>query len=279
MNCATHNATIATAYCRSCGKALCEACQRPVNGVVYCEPCLAERLKDPVAAQAGQPRPTAQVILEQGLGLKNVRNPNAVLAAILSIIPGVGAMYNGQFLKGLIYAGAYALLIAMLDHGGGAFAAFILAGFIFYMAFDAYHCAKAIAAGQPVPDPLGLDKIFGVGVGTGTMNPMGQSSAYPPPAAPPTPGHQAQAAPGYQAVPGYQSTPPGAPPTTAYAPVPPPTPVQDLTKAPVGAIVLIGLGVLFFLSSLDVLHINGDMIVPFMLIGIGAWIFVKRWNR
>ena len=151
MNCAIHTDQPATAYCRTCGKALCSSCQRTVNGVVYCEPCLAARLQDPVAAAQQQPRPNSQVILEQGLGIKNVRNPNAVLAAILAIIPGVGAMYNGQFLKGLIYAGIYALLIAMTAQGNGLFG-MAIAAFFFYMIFDAYHSAKAIAAGLPAPD-------------------------------------------------------------------------------------------------------------------------------
>lgn len=266
MNCATHTDQPATAYCRTCGKALCPACQRNVNGVVFCEPCLAARLQDPVTAQGA--KPTSQVILEQGLGLKNVRNPNAVLAAILALIPGVGAMYNGQFLKGLIYAGIYALLIGMLDHGGGVIAAFALTAFIFFMVFDAYHAAKAIGAGLPVPDPLGLDRIFGAGVGTGTMNPMGYG--HTPTGAPPTP--PAAPATGYQPVPGTAVP-------YAAVPMPPPPPEDYRAKAPVGAIVLIGLGLLFFLSNLNVFDFNVGRLWPLILIAIGGWLFVQRWNR
>ncbi len=271
MNCAIHTDQPATAYCRTCGKALCAACQRTVNGVVYCEPCLAARIQDPVTAQAGAqaPKPTSQVILEQGLGLKNVRNPNAVLAAILSLIPGVGAMYNGQFLKGLIYAGVYALLITMAAHGAGEFAGIAIAAFVFFMIFDAYHSAKAISAGLPVPDPLGLDRIFGAGVGTGTMNPMGVTGGYTAPAA-----NAPQASgsnPGYQTVPG-----------SAYTPVNAPTQPQVVdfrSKAPIGAIVLIGLGVLFFVDNLGVFSFDFGQLWPLILIAIGAWLFVKRWNR
>ena len=39
MNCAVHNQSQAVAYCRTCGKALCEDCKRDVMGAVYCEPC------------------------------------------------------------------------------------------------------------------------------------------------------------------------------------------------------------------------------------------------
>ena len=45
MNCAVHNQTQAVAYCRTCGKALCEECKRDVMGAVYCEPCIAARLQ------------------------------------------------------------------------------------------------------------------------------------------------------------------------------------------------------------------------------------------
>jgi hypothetical protein len=244
---------------------LCTACQRNVNGVVFCEPCLAARLQDPVAAQGA--KPTSQVILEQGLGLKNVRNPNAVLAAILALIPGVGAMYNGQFLKGLIYAGIYALLIGMIDHGGGVFVPIVLTAFIAFMIFDAYHAAKAIAAGLPVPDPLGLDRIFGTGVGTGTMNPMGVS----PRPVPPAPGAVPPGTPGYQPV----------PPAAGYAPVAPPAPAPEdyRAKAPVGAIILIGLGVLFLLENMGVWAFHFSGLWPLILIAIGAWLFVQRWNR
>ena len=37
MNCAIHNETPATAFCRTCGKAMCAQCTREVKGVIYCE--------------------------------------------------------------------------------------------------------------------------------------------------------------------------------------------------------------------------------------------------
>ena len=44
MNCANHADASAVAYCRTCGKALCANCTRPVKGVIYCENCLADRM-------------------------------------------------------------------------------------------------------------------------------------------------------------------------------------------------------------------------------------------
>ena len=45
MNCATHNDVAAVAFCRTCGKPLCNQCTRDVRGVIYCESCLAARME------------------------------------------------------------------------------------------------------------------------------------------------------------------------------------------------------------------------------------------
>jgi len=45
MNCATHNDLAAVAFCRTCGKPLCNQCTRDVRGVIYCEACLAARME------------------------------------------------------------------------------------------------------------------------------------------------------------------------------------------------------------------------------------------
>jgi|GEM_PF-701447 len=39
MDCAKHIGTPAVAYCRNCGKALCESCKCDVQGAVFCESC------------------------------------------------------------------------------------------------------------------------------------------------------------------------------------------------------------------------------------------------
>ena len=45
MNCANHPDVEKVAFCRTCGKPLCANCTRSVNGVIYCESCLAARLE------------------------------------------------------------------------------------------------------------------------------------------------------------------------------------------------------------------------------------------
>ncbi len=78
------------------------------------------------------------------------------LAFALGFIPGVGAIYNGQYLKGLVHAVIFGLICSLLDasehSAGGPLLGIILTAFIFYMPFEAYHTAKRRLLGQPVEE-------------------------------------------------------------------------------------------------------------------------------
>jgi len=78
------------------------------------------------------------------------------LAFVLGLIPGVGAIYNGQYAKGLIHVIIVGLIISVLDnnaaHGLEPLLGLLLAGFWFYMAFEAYHTARRRQLGQPVDE-------------------------------------------------------------------------------------------------------------------------------
>ncbi len=152
MNCAQHPDTAAVGYCRSCGKALCEACKREVQGTYYCESCLGARIHPGAAGGFGA-----------GAGYEQPRGPEDAspgLALFLGFIPGVGAFYNGQFLKGFVHVIVMSTLIWMSDHGMGAFAGLLIAAWVFYMVFDAWTTAKARRDGLPIPDPIGLNAIL-----------------------------------------------------------------------------------------------------------------------
>ena len=153
MNCALHTEQPAVAFCRSCGKALCESCERDVQGTVFCEPCLAERVHGTTAPGAGVPP----------AGFRPVAPPEEAspgLAFGLGFIPGVGAFYNGQVMKGFVHVIVLATLIWLSDHGLGAFAGLMIMAWFFYMVYDAYTTAKARRFGMPLPDPLGLNYIL-----------------------------------------------------------------------------------------------------------------------
>src|ERR1700761_4860183 len=108
MNCANHVDVPAVAYCRTCGKPLCSACSRDVRGVIYCEECLASHL-------SGNVPPPGSTAVPPGVE-PPAGTPSPTLAAVLGLIPGVGAMYNGEFAKGFIHVLIFATLIWMTDH-------------------------------------------------------------------------------------------------------------------------------------------------------------------
>lgn len=93
--------------------------------------------------------------------------PNPGLALVLGFIPGVGAMYNGQFAKGLAHILIFGVLISLSDHVNWIFG-LLVAGWYFYMVFDAYQTARAHRDGLQAPDPFGLNTIgerFGLNSG------------------------------------------------------------------------------------------------------------------
>jgi len=168
MNCANHPDVPKAAFCRTCGKALCANCSRDVRGVIYCENCLAERLEG-----VHPPEAAYQQTMGQGAGVKVPASPGAgphpTVAGILGAIPfGIGAVYNGQYAKAL----AHLLIFVGLIYGvsntgdwGGLLFGLGIAFFVFYQISDAVRTAKALQAGQPAPDPLGLAQTFGGGGG------------------------------------------------------------------------------------------------------------------
>jgi len=269
MNCTNHPDQPVAAYCQNCGKALCAACVRPVSSNVYCEPCLAEKLG---ARASGFPPGAAAPVLPGA--------PRPVLAAILGVIPGVGAMYNGQYVKAIVHVLVFVVLVGLAD-AHGLFGIFIAAWF-FYQVFDAYHTARARRFGLPVPDPFGLNDL-------GTRLGMHNAAPYVPvnPAVPPAPGAapydpfyappppQGGAQEAEAAIPPYEVYPPYAPVDPGL--VPPPPELQRARREPIGAIVLIGLGMLLLFNTLGLLQF--DWIGrgwPLIIIGIGIWLLISR---
>ncbi len=180
MNCATHNTVAAVAYCRTCGKPLCAACARDVRGTKFCEQCLADRIGD---ALPPPPAPGAPV---PGQPATTERLPSPGLAAVLGFIPGVGAMYNGQFMKGFVHVMAFVCMIWMADHFGPIMVPVFFAYF-FYLVFDAYKTAHALELGQPVPDPFGFERMFGPTPQPRAANPGASSVVVSTSAAPAEP--------------------------------------------------------------------------------------------
>jgi hypothetical protein len=199
MKCAVHADVDATGYCRNCGKALCPVCSRDVRGALYCEPCLAGMVAPTQAPPPWQP--------PRG-------GPNPGAAAGLGFIPGLGAVYNGEYIKALIHVFIFASLIAAQnsDVPGGyhAFLGIALGCFYFYMPIDAYRVAKAREEGKLEPSSF----------------------------------------------------------------------LEGEGRKPVGAIILIGLGVFLLLANAGLFR--WDWLAqgwPVLLIGLGVWMLADRWKR
>ena len=248
MNCANHSEAPAVAFCRACGKPLCNVCVRDVEGVVYCD--------EHVPAQpAGTAPPPGATAMSRGVVPPPVAQPRSggprpAIAATLGLIPGVGAMYNGEFAKGFVHVLIFATLIWMTDHISGLFG-LAIAAFVIYMPIEAYRTARARELGLPAPDPFGLNNLFASNAPINRA-PGAVVAATVPPA----------------------GTNPG--------PIPPDvqSPEQCGSRVPIGALILIGLGVLFLLDEMGALHFDWIWrFWPLILIALGVRILVQRQRR
>jgi hypothetical protein len=304
-------------FCQDCGTPLTRETARPVGTGVFCEPCLTARV-----GGTGQ---QAYTTVPPVAGVPAIEKPPSPgLAGLLSVIPGVGQMYNGQYAKGVVIL----LICAVLDSLGktdhlGIFGVVAFGWWIFQIV-DAYQTAKARVEGRPIPNPFGLNEIgerMGFGKGFGTA-PYTAGTATPPYATTPPPYASEQP---YTTVPptgpvtngpdwvGYvpptnfasaPPVPPAAQPSAASWQTPytqqpytqtysattpgytaPPMPVVPVVppakRFPVGAIWLIGLGVVFLLGEFAPdwgwsWHLSQNWIMAGLFAGLSAWTLTRR---
>jgi hypothetical protein len=219
MNCAVHTDVPATGYCRQCGKPLCPACTHNVRGALFCEDCLAAKLSLPQTVAQAQPElhselnygPHAQY---QSASAPATSGAHPGTALALGFVPGLGAVYNGEYIKALIhviiFGGIIALLSTDLPDSYDAFLGIALGCFYCYMPIDAYRVAKARRLGQPQPPDL----------------------------------------------------------------------MQSEGKRPIGAIALIGLGIVFLLANFGWLQKEWfSKTWPIVLIALGIWILLDRMRK
>ena len=156
MNCQVHPEVPATAYCRTCGKPVCDECRRDAFGTVYCVEhapvAAAPPSAPPVDAAAPVAGPPPAYYAPAG-GNSDI---SPALAFFLGMIPGVGAIYNGQYAKGLVHALIWGVLMSMANSrvANDVMPVFVIAiiAWWFYMAFEAYHTARKRRMGEPVDE-------------------------------------------------------------------------------------------------------------------------------
>jgi hypothetical protein len=141
MKCAVHPEAEATNFCRNCGKPMCPECVRDVKGVFYCEPCLA--------AMVDRAHPRAHRPHEE-------RHPWVAFA--LGWIPGLGAVYNGEYTKALVFVAIFVGLVTLNSTGARQPLYGLMTGFFcMYMPIEAFITARRKAesnrssSSQPIP--------------------------------------------------------------------------------------------------------------------------------
>ncbi len=81
---------------------------------------------------------------------------------MLGFIPGVGAIYNGQYAKGLVHAIVFGLLVSIISsnsaHGLEPLFGILIAAFVLYMAFEAHHTARRRNAGEALDEFSSLSR-------------------------------------------------------------------------------------------------------------------------
>ncbi len=125
MRCSYHPEVESRDACTICKKHLCEQCTHTIKSKAYCEDCLVRGA-------------------EWAYTIKDLRLPTDApkRAAICAVIPGLGAVYNNEYMKAITYFAVWAALSAMGSRLSGifGFGAFV---FLIFTMFDAYRSAEA----------------------------------------------------------------------------------------------------------------------------------------
>lgn len=137
MNCAYHSQNAATVSCNGCGKALCPACDHRIKGFPYCQDCIVSGI-DLLRQQS---RSTGSIPFVQ-------KRTSPIVATLLSFIcPGLGAAYNGQTVKALVYFGVFIGLFQMALLTGTPLFLFGMMGMWGFAGLDAFRTAQMIRSG------------------------------------------------------------------------------------------------------------------------------------
>ena len=163
-----------TAFCRQCGKGVCEICAEPREGVPYCRDCAPD-----VQSTSREDSPVDEILhaahrvvaeTTKVAGAANQRTqealnaaadgPHPFLAGLLGFVPGLGAVYNDQYVKGIVHAAIFGMLIAIsttADHDAiPALMVPMVVFFVLYMPIEAVRTAQAIRRGEEVKEMSGI---------------------------------------------------------------------------------------------------------------------------
>lgn len=136
MKCSYHPAVDFQEGCSICKKPLCGDCTHRIKGHVYCQDCLVQGTETMAA-------------------MKRLHMPSDAprRAAWCSLIPGMGAVYNSDYLKAITHFAVFAALVMLGNRVHGVFGFGALA-FLIFTLFDSYRSAEARA--RKLVDAAGL---------------------------------------------------------------------------------------------------------------------------
>jgi hypothetical protein len=136
MYCTYHQKNPAVVQCNRCTRALCAACDHRIRGFPFCQDCIVAGVE--FLRQHSQSNPS-QVIR---------RRSSPFVATLLSIVPGLGAAYNGQTSKAIVHFAIFASFfqMAVITQGVLFFILGVLGTWLF-AAVDACRTAQLMRAG------------------------------------------------------------------------------------------------------------------------------------
>ena len=147
MNCAYHGQNAAVVNCNGCGRALCPSCDHRIKGFPYCQDCIVSGVELLINYNQSSYAPVIK------------RQTSPIIATLLSLVcPGMGAAYNGQTTKALVYFAIFVGLFQMAVLTGGM-PLFVLGflGMWLFAALDSYRTARLLRSGVT---PNGAEDII-----------------------------------------------------------------------------------------------------------------------
>ena len=137
MICAYHGQNVAVVNCNGCGKPLCPTCDHRIKGFPYCQDCIVSGVELLRNYNQSSYIPIVK------------RQTSPIVATLLSFVcPGLGAAYNGQTSKALVYFAVFVGLFQMAVLTGGM-PLFVLGfmGMWLFAALDAWRTARLLQSG------------------------------------------------------------------------------------------------------------------------------------
>jgi hypothetical protein len=145
-------------YCRACGKALAQADVHQAQGALYCKEHAPQQQSTPASPyNAPYTSPTNASPYTSATPPPFVNNGvSPGLAFMLGFVPGVGAIYNGQYAKGLVHVAVVGVLFSILSADISdrfePLLVLMLVAFWAYMPFEAFHTARNRQLGLPADE-------------------------------------------------------------------------------------------------------------------------------